>query len=390
MRLGATELTYCLNVHPGESLSEVLGAVEGPALQIKQRLCPGAPFGLGLRLSARAVTELGKPGAAASFRRRLDELGMYTFTVNGFPYGTFHGEPVKDEVYLPDWSTNERREYTRALAAVMTELVPPGTTATISTLPLGYRLHGDSPARRAECARGLMDVVAALWRLKSNTGVLVRLALEPEPYCLLETTDEVVTFFDSYLRTDATLTALAQLCGVGRGAALDVLKAHLGVCLDTCHAAVEFEEPGALLTTLAAANIDVVKVQVSSGLRIACATDEARARLRAFDEPIYLHQVVARTDDTLKRYPDIRDALADSSAHGHEWRVHFHVPVHEARLAVFESTQAFTANVLREQGRAPFCEHWEVETYTWHVLPVKPTSLVDSICAELAWVQGQW
>ncbi len=315
---------------------------------------------------------------------------MYTFTVNGFPYGTFHGQPVKDGVYLPDWTTQERRSYTNALARVMARLAPAGIKPSISTLPLGYRLHGDTEERRAACAEALLFQVAELWQLEQETGVRVRLALEPEPHCLLETIQDVVQFFQRHLHTDQALALLGNSCGVGRDAASDLLHAHLGVCLDTCHAAVEFEHPQSLLSSLAQANIKVMKVQVSSGLRIPAATDEACAQLLQFDEPIYLHQVVVRTaQDTLRRYADIRDALVDPSARGHEWRVHFHVPVHEARLAVFDSTQALTAEILHQQRATPFCDHWEVETYTWHVLPTKPTSLVESICSELKWVQGQ-
>lgn len=385
----ANELTYCLNVHPGESLSDVCNAISGPVREVKQRLCPNAPFGLGLRLSANAVTELREPSKIDELRALLAASGMYAFTVNGFPYGTFHGAPVKDRVYLPDWSTPERHQYTSELARVMTQLAPPRTKATISTLPLGYRLHGDTDVRRAVCSSVLLRQVVELWQLRQETGVEVALALEPEPHCLLETTEDVLLFFQKHMHTDASVGWIAQACGVGKERALDILRDHLGICLDTCHAAVEYEEPGALLAQLAQANVGVKKVQVSSGLRIARATEDACAQLKKFDEPIYLHQVVAKqADGPLRRYADIGDALADPDARGLEWRIHFHVPVHESRLAVFESTQAFTAEVLKRQRESSFCDHWEIETYTWNVLPTKPVSLVDSICLEFAWVQG--
>jgi hypothetical protein len=385
------ELTYCLNVHPGETLAEVLAAVEGPAREVKARVCPEAPFGLGLRLSARAASELDDVCKVNEFRARLRACGMYTFTVNGFPYGNFHGAPVKDRVYLPDWTSPDRLGYTQSLARVMTALAPPGSRATISTLPLGYRPHGDTEARLAACAEVLTRQVIGLWRLTQESGVHVALALEPEPHCLLETTDDVVTFFEHYLYSAATLAEIALACSVSRSTARELLQAHLGICLDTCHAAVEFEDPTTLLARLKEAEVGVMKVQVSSGLRIRRADDAVCEQLRAFDEPVYLHQVVTRApDNTLTRYADLSLALDDPAAREREWRVHFHVPVHETHLGLFDSTQFFIAEILDRQRTHPFCDHWEIETYTWDVLPVKPTSLVHSIALEFAWVQSQW
>lgn len=385
------ELTYCLNVHPGESLRDVMTAVDGPARQVKQRVCADAAFGLGLRLSARAVAELERPGTAAELRRLLDDNGMYAFTVNGFPYGAFHGAAVKDRVYLPDWTSVERHAYTSSLARVMAQLAPVGCKPSISTLPLGYRLHGDTSERRAACAQTLAKQIVDLWQLAHDTGVTVGLALEPEPHCLLETTDELVEFFTQHMYAKETLAHIGHACGVGSTAAAEIVRTHLGMCLDTCHAAVEFEAPDVLLERLEQASIAVMKVQLSSGLLIKQANEAECVALARFDEPVYLHQVVVnRGDGRLMRYEDLSAALGDPSARGHEWRVHFHVPVHESRLAVFDSTQTFITEVLRRQRLRPFCSHWEIETYTWHVLPTPQTSLVDSICSEFEWVQEQW
>lgn len=385
-----SELTYCLNVHPGETLADVVTAIDGPVREVKRRVCADAPFGLGLRLSSNAVAELAHPGKTTEFRNFLADSCMYAFTVNGFPYGTFHGTPVKDRVYLPDWTSVERHTYTLALAHVMAQLAPPGCKPSISTLPLGYRLHGDTEKRRAACASLLAAQVVELWKLAQETGVSVGLALEPEPHCLLETTDELLAFFAQHLYSQTTLTRIGQACGVGTETAADIVRTHLGTCLDTCHAAVEFETPDALFQSLERGHVAVMKVQVSSGLLIKQADDATCAALARFDEPVYLHQVVVKHGDgSLARYEDLGAALSDPTARGYEWRVHFHVPVHESRLAVFDSTQGFTAEVLHRQRSRPFCSHWEIETYTWHVLPTQPTSLVDSICSEFEWVQGQ-
>ncbi|MGK4422383.1 hypothetical protein ACSLVQ_29455, partial [Klebsiella pneumoniae] len=78
---------------------------------------PDAPFPVGLRLSAEAAAD---PAAAAGLLGRIfAEEGYRAYTMNGFPYGPFHGMPVKEAVYEPDWTTPERRRYTADLAAIM-------------------------------------------------------------------------------------------------------------------------------------------------------------------------------------------------------------------------------------------------------------------------------
>ncbi|HYD69690.1 MAG TPA: hypothetical protein VED21_29730, partial [Azospirillum sp.] len=189
MRLphGRGTLGYCLNVHPTQSFAEVRAALLGPVAAIKRRLCPDRPFAVGLRLSAEAAAA---PGATAELAAIFAGEGFAAFTMNGFPYGRFHGAPVKETVYEPDWTTPERVAYTVTLAETMAALVPPGERATISTVPGGYgmTLRG----REAAVAEGLLQAAAALARLERTSGRTVALALEPEPWCLLETVADAV------------------------------------------------------------------------------------------------------------------------------------------------------------------------------------------------------
>ncbi|HET6584324.1 MAG TPA: hypothetical protein VFG69_12770, partial [Nannocystaceae bacterium] len=162
-----------------------------------------------------------------------------------------------------------------------------------------------------------------------------------------------------------------------------------GVCLDACHAAVEFEDPRACVDALCAAGIAIAKVQVSAGLELV-PTAEARARLRAFADPVYLHQVVAETEDGLVRWLDLGDAL-ESAREAKRWRVHFHVPVFAAELGVLGSTQGFLVELLHHVRRRDACAQFEVETYTWDVLPPEHRGLAieDAIARELRWTRAQ-
>jgi sugar phosphate isomerase/epimerase len=375
MKLGAAHLTYCTNIHPGESWSEVEANLVRHVSAVKARVSPDAPFGVGLRLSARAAQEL-TDGALAALRRLLADHGMYVFTINGFPYGTFHGEPVKQAVYRPDWFEPERVAYTNQLADLLAELLPDGVDGTISTVPGSFRARaeayaGGPSAGLAAIAANLVRSADHLARLARSTGKQITLAIEPEPCCVIETLTEAAQLFTEHLH------------GVP----------HLGLCLDACHAAVEYEDLPAGLAALRAAGVPIAKLQLSSGLRLAPVDAAARRAVARFADNVYLHQVVARRGRALARYVDLTDALADPTA-ADEWRVHFHVPIIHAALAghaapgAFASTQDFLAELLAIQRRAPISSHLEVETYTWDVLPpeLRDAPIADAIARELHWV----
>ncbi len=239
-------------------------------------------------------------------------------------------------------------------------------------------------------ADNICNVVAELWRLEQQQGKWVTLALEPEPDCLLQTADDVVHVFERYFYSTEALRRLALRCGVSADAARDIYARHLGVCVDTCHAAVEFESPQVVFDTLREHGVTVGKVQLSSGLRVVNCDDEKRRALSRFDEPVYLHQVVVRRrNGVVVRYADLGHALHGEPSRDAEWRIHFHVPLHVADYGSLRSTNPFVAEVLKLHKRSPVAEHLEVETYTWDVLPDKPTDVVDSIARELIWVKEQ-
>jgi hypothetical protein len=382
------ELTYCLNVHPAETWAETRAAIEGPLAAVKAAVSPDAPFAAGLRLSARCVAELDAAGGPSALKAVLDAGDLRAVTVNGFPYGRFHGAPVKQAVYEPDWLAPERLDYTLRLARIMAAVAPGDGPVSLSTVPGGYRPK--TRGREADVADALLRAAAGLARLADETGATVTLAIEPEPCCLLETTDEAAAFFETWLLTDAAAARLADLAGLTRAAAAAALPRHLGLCYDVCHAAVEFEDAAQGLNRLAAAGVPVHKLQLSAALRLPRADSAARAALAAFDEPVYLHQVVARRPGgALTRMFDLAEALSRGDAAAEEWRVHFHVPVFADDLGAFATTRDFLEDVLAIHARAPIAPHLEVETYTWDVLPpeLRRDGLVASIAREIGWVR---
>jgi hypothetical protein len=399
----AAHLTYCTNIHPGETWPEVRAALERHLPAVKRRASPDAPMGVGLRLSAEAAATLAEaPEDLAWLRDFLARHDLYAFTVNGFPYGRFHGARVKEEVYQPDWRHPARLAYTNRLADLLAALLPagqPDLAGSVSTAPGGFRSLAGAPGAVEEVAEALLRHAAHLVAVRERTGRTVALAIEPEPMCLLETVEEAARFFEERLFSRAAVARLAALAGISAPAAEDAVRRHLGLCYDVCHAAVEFEDPAASLARLRRGGIAVAKLQLSSALRVPRVDAAAVERLRPFDEGVYLHQVVERRGDgRLVRHPDLGDAFAaferDAAAGedaAREWRVHFHVPVFHDDLGAFATTQSELREVLALQRREAASRHLEVETYTWDVLPpeLRRVEVSEAIARELAWVRGR-
>lgn len=383
-------LTYCTNIHAGEPLAEVMDSLALHLPNIKAQVAGAAPLGVGLRLGFAAANSLREPGALLRLKQFLADGGYYVFTLNGFPYGTFHGQAVKENAYQPDWSDPQRLAYTNHLADILSALLPAGQDGSVSTVPctfkpwLGQRL----PA----ITDHLIRHVAHLVGIATRTGQTISLALEPEPYCYLETIDEAVEFFNGQLFCTSGVAKLAALTGLTHSQAEAAMRRHMGVCYDVCHAAVEFEDAKTSIERLRANGILIGKVQLSSALRVASMNADSRKHLAAFAEPTYLHQVVEKSAGALNRFVDLPQALAHApSADGAEWRVHFHVPIFLERMAHFDTTQAFLKDVLALHRADPFTRHLEVETYTWDVLPepYRKVDLSTAIARELNWVKTE-
>ena len=385
-------LTYCLNIHPGESWAENLAVIREKTAQVREFVAPGQWFGLGLRLSAQAAAELAKD---ASLRHAaLDvfaEHQLYPFSVNAFPFGKFHAGPVKENVYAPDWRTTERRDYTFNAADVLAGWLPQGVDGSISTVPGSFKGWIDDPADATAMALNLGAVVAYLAALREDTGREIHLGIEPEPSCYVETTAETVAFFKEVLWT-AGVEEVKRIRQCYRDQAEELMRRHLGVCFDTCHVALQFEDPLEALRTYRREGIRVSKVQLSAALMTGGAPADWEA-LRPFAEGVYLHQVKARTaEGNIRSWIDLPGALADDGGREgiHETRVHFHVPLFFKGNGPLASTVSTLSPDFFQELRDGATSHVEIETYTFDVLPAGMNNggdVVKSIAREYAWVQ---
>ena len=386
-------LTYCLNIHPGESWAENFAALQEKVVAVKQRVTPDQWFGAGLRIAHQAAEEL-----TASDQRRSEALEffaanqIYPFSINGFPYGRFHAGPVKENVYAPDWRTPERLHYTLQLADILAAWLPEEIDGSISTVPCSFKPWITSARDVQALAENLAAAVAYLAALHEDTGREIHLGLEPEPDCYLETTAETIAFFKDVLFTSG-VAEVASILKCYRSDAESLIRRHLGVCFDTCHVALQYEDLVESLRAYQFEGIRISKIQLSAALQ-AQSNAASWDALRSFAEPVYLHQVKGRAkSDARYSWSDLPAALDELPNHPEveELRVHFHVPLFFTGAGPLQSTSdALTPDFFHEL-RGGICSHLEIETYTFDVLPpeVHPGDVVKSIAHEYSWVMDK-
>ncbi len=381
MQSHSSHLAYCTNIHPAESWDETFAMLNKHVLPVRDRLSQEKPYAIGLRLSALAARELLSDSNLSSFKNWLGQENCYVFTINGFPYGSFHNTRVKEQVYRPDWTSNERLEYTQNLITIIAALTPAKGEGSISTLPGSFK---EFDAAEEEIFKRLLDCAHALEAASLKTGTDLHLGLEPEPLGHFENLTETLAFFKRF-------HAWAQLP--------QLIQKRIGVNYDTCHFALEYEKATQALDALHQAEIRISKIHLSNALRFDPRDPGVLDTIASFDEPTYLHQVLLKDSaQQIQRYRDlpeffeaVRNQSLDLSSYT-EGRIHFHIPLYDTPPAPLSSTQNHTLETLQWVSQHPgLCQHFEIETYTWGVFPeTMQVDLTDQIEQEYCWVMSHW
>ncbi|WP_276349105.1 metabolite traffic protein EboE [Daejeonella sp. JGW-45] len=399
MELSAGHLTYCTNIHAGESWDAHFESLKKNFPLIKAHVSKDMPMGIGLRLSNIASIDLQDSSKLQEFKLWLQDHSAYVFTMNGFPYGDFHHAVVKDKVHAPDWCTTERLDYTLRLFDTLSKLLPEGLSGGISTSPLTYR-HWHPSKEQWEKAMiastlNIVSVLRELILIKRNKNISMHLDIEPEPDGMLETGREFIDWYQGVFLPMAVEDLKVSL-NISAENVIAAAKEHICLCYDVCHFAIGYEPHRQVIDELVESGIAVGKIQISAALKARLPDDVESRNLIAtefsrFNEPTYLHQVVAKKEDnSVIRYRDLPAALEDiQNPEVAEWRAHFHVPVFVNEMGLLNSTQSDIVEVLNIQKSSAFTSHLEVETYTWEVLPESLKASIDqSISRELNWVRG--
>jgi hypothetical protein len=391
---GLGHLTYSTLVHPADNWEQLWNSLQTYLPKVKARVSPHAPFGVCIRLASPTADLLaGNAQERAKLRRFLAEHDMYVYTVNAFPYGAFKGTVVKEQVYEPDWRTEERTQYTINVADVLSDIAREDISPSIQTAPLGFKPNVTGPDVVASYTEHVLRVAAHLIQINGRTGRTVTLAIEPEPHCFLETTDETIDYFLNHLYTGAAAERLAKLAAIPISEAHVALRKHIGIVFDIGHQAVGFEDIPVSLQKLVDAGIPIFKLQEVAAMHIPQVTQQAVDALAQFAKTVYLSQTVQKKDGRITKFLNLEDAFEawKSDPGPREWRTHFHVPVFLEDLGAFRTTRFALEDALKFHKAKPLSRQLEIETYTWDVLPdhLKTGDIVEYVCREIEWVKSQ-
>lgn len=370
-------LAYCTNIHRGEGWNETFHGLNEYTLKVKEKVSQSDPFAIGLRLGYKAALELSETGSGNldEFIKWLDHNNCYIFSINGFPYGQFHGSRVKEQVYSPDWTFDSRVEYTNLLFDILAKILPSGMSGSVSTLPGSFKefIQDDTQQGNviienlARCGKHINDLI-------EKTGKDLHLGLEPEPLGWFENTPETLSFFKRFRNIHG-----------------DEFDNVIGVNYDTCHLAIEYENAKESLLLLKNNNIKISKIHLSSALKLK-PNQQTVDSLKEYQDDVYLHQVIAKLQNgDLIRFKDLPDAIENflkGNCNDDEWRVHFHIPLHASPDSLFDDTRDHIKDTLSVLSSDPeMCKHLEMETYTWEVLPnsMQSNSVVDQLSLEYDW-----
>lgn len=382
MTFSTLPLSYCTNVHPGRTVEEVIDGLSQYTAEVRRQL--DVPMAAGLWLSRPVVTELlDDESQLERLAQTLWQHDLCCYTLNAFPYGDFHDERVKENVYLPDWASTERLRYTQDCAKVLAKLMPAGGEGSISTVPLGGKMNPTGPEFHATCFKNLIQMARFLKELQQETGRTIRLAVEPEPMCVISSVvhDAVPQF--------RSLFEMAEALGCE-----DDVREYIGMCLDVCHQSIEFELLPQSIDQLVDIGIRLNKIHITNAveLRNPSTNKAGLEALANFVEPRYLHQTYAKMKDgsvqqrldlTLE---DLQMNPPDDFLQAEVWRVHFHVPVYADQIGPLHTTRPDLKAALQRVQLLKYSPHLEVETYTWPVMPdndASEASLAEQITKEL-------
>ena len=174
------------------------------------------PFGVGLRLSAEAAADVARARCARRASARfLAAEDLFVFTINGFPYGAFHGQRVKETVYQPDWRDERRLTYTNHLADILAELLPASGSGSISTVPGTFKTLGTG-AEALMADMMLRHAAHLIGLAASGTERPSRSPSSRNPAAFSKRSRRACGFLKTISFRRGAVTRIAELTGLGR------------------------------------------------------------------------------------------------------------------------------------------------------------------------------
>lgn len=392
------DLTYCSNIYSSDTWNDIFVNLKKNIPKISSKLSINKPFGIGLRLSNKAATQLLENNNIVVFQEWLNENNYYVSTINGFVYGNFYNTNIKDKVYKPDWTTLERANYNNLLIEILSKLCPIGKEIGFSTAPLGYKFSLNKEKETSDnnlVINYLLILLKKLIYIEKLENKTIHIDFEPEADCLLENIHDVINFFEKSLLINLA-SKLTEDLNITLPEAKNYILKHLRICYDICHQSVQFEDHLKNFEILNKRNIKIGKIQLSSALEINVkkhTLNNLKIDLDKFKDEIYLHQVVIKNfDGSFTKYRDLPEALENFSDNKESfWRIHYHLPIFAENYNNLFTTRKELQTIINFLKTSPITSCLEIETYTWEILPKElKFNLIESIVKEYEWIIKQF
>lgn len=392
------DLTYCSNIYSSDTWNDIFVSLKKNIPKISSKLSTNKPFGIGLRLSNNAATQLLENNNIIVFQEWLNENNYYVSTINGFVYGNFYNTNIKDKVYQPDWTTLERASYNDLLIEILSKLCPIGKEIGFSTSPLGYKFSLNKEKETSYnnlVINYLLILLKKLIYIEKLENKTIHIDFEPEADCLLENIHDVINFFEKSLLINLAYKLTEDLNLTLPEAKNYILK-HLRICYDICHQSIQFEDHLKNFEILNKRNIKIGKIQLSSALEINVkkhTLNNLKIDLDKFKDEIYLHQVVIKNfDGSFTKYRDLPEALENFVDNKESfWRIHYHLPIFAENYNNLFTTRKEIQTIINFLKTSYITSCLEIETYTWEILPKElKFNLIESIVREYEWIIKQF
>lgn len=370
--------SYCMNVHPADTLEDLIKNLKELAYPIAQKTKHIYEMGVELHLNHIVAEEAMQK--IDYLKSNLEKLNLKVFSVNNYPLIDFHQKIVKDKVYLPSWAHTERTKATITCAKVLAQLIATNQSASISTLAGAYRYH-DGFSQIDVICQNYLDAFEEIKKINQTYKVNISLALEPEPDTTLDSIQSIIQFFEIDLKKASDKRKLN----------FSQVKSIIGLNLDACHASVIFEKPADALRILHSKGIQTFKFHITNApiLRPPYTTEKIIA-FKKLNEPKYLHQTFALKNKQVTKFKDLSDFNFENCNDYEEIRTHFHVPLNLQSFSSLNTSNEEVIDLLKAAISIPCGQNFVAETYTWpqHLesISAKNFNLINGIADEVNWL----
>jgi len=208
-------------------------------------------FGIGLQLSSQTISELSDPLASSQLRQFLSQNQCYLFTLDGFNKDLF------------DWKDEKLLAYHNSLATLLSKLLPPRITGSVSTVPGTPRQFVNTETDMQKIAQQWVSHAEHLIRLERETGKQIVLAIKSDTASFLQSAQQSADFLNQHVFSTRSCASLATQLDVNIEDAEDLLRTHITLCLDATETPKEILSFQAYIKAIESQGISVGKKQLT-------------------------------------------------------------------------------------------------------------------------------